>query len=320
MGISARNSISIAFPFAIAALLLTGCEKPSPGGAGTDSGSGQHGVPPLGEVPKITTVVLAPVPVEGYLLTEEEWVELGKAESILRVQCMKRFGISYEEGAPISVKTAPGISQYRYGKLDPSVTAVYGYKNPGYRPSGPEADAAMRAVKEQYMKIGAKERMVLFGTESRAEKFGEGGQNYNRQTVPKGGCVGEAQRRLGSFGDAQVANDVNLDSFGKSVQDARVLTVFAKWSRCMEEQGYRYRTPIEASDDKRWLGGKASGQEKAVATADAKCKIKHNVAGVWYAVDVAYQKQAIEAHAEDLHHVRKAIDEQLKIAAEVLGR
>lgn len=112
---------------------------------------------------------------------------------------------------------------------------------------------------------------------------------------------------------------MNLGSFGKSLQDGRVHAVFAKWSRCMAESGYHYENPMDASEDEKWRGETASAEEKTVATADAHCKIKNNVAGVWYAVDVAYQKQAIEEHAEELDQVRKAIAGQLKTAADVLG-
>ncbi|MEV4425285.1 hypothetical protein ACN9M0_12580 [Streptomyces sp. R-07] len=314
MGTPLPRTLSVALPVSLAAALLAGCGSTSADGTGKGPG-----VPAAVEIPNITTAVVDPVPVEAYLLTEEQWNRLGRAEYALRVQCMKRFGFAYEEPMFTAEPSGQTVSQYRYGKLDPAKTAVYGYRNPGADSSGAGAEAEMNAAKERRVKLTANERLILTGTANPAEKNGKGGQNFGGHKVPEGGCIGEAQRKLGDYGDAQVANDVNLDSFGKSLQDQRVLAAFATWSRCMAESGYHYKTPIEASDDKKWAGETASAEEKTVATADARCKIKNNVAGVWYAVDVAYQKQAIEEHAEELDQVRKTVQGQLKVAAEVLG-
>ncbi|MEU8674636.1 hypothetical protein [Streptomyces sp. NPDC048560] len=315
MGTSLSRTFSAALTASLAAALLAGCGSLS--GGRSAKATDVPATP--AEISEITTAVIEPVPVEAYLLTEEQWTMLGRAEHALRVRCMERFGFPYEEPLPVGEPSGQTISQYRYGKLDPAKTAVHGYRMPGAPSSAGGTDAGATTAKERRKKPTAAERMVLSGTADLTAKSGRGGQNVNGGTVPDGGCVGEAQRKLGDYGDAQIANDVNLGSFGKSLQDGRVIAVFAKWSRCMAESGYHYQTPMEASEDEKWLGETASAEEKTVATADALCKIKNNVAGVWYAVDVAYQKQAIEEHAEELDQVRKGIDGQLKAAAEVLG-
>ncbi|MEV6245901.1 hypothetical protein AB0M38_06805 [Streptomyces sp. NPDC051742] len=308
MGTSLSRTFPAVLAAPLAAALLAGCGGPSEGGVvkATD-------VPAApARIPKITTAVIEPVPVEAYLLTEEQWTTLGKAEHALRVRCMERFGFAYEEPLPVGEASGQTISQYRYGKLDPAKTAVHGYRMP-------PAPSSSSSSGEGRKKPTAAERVVLSGTADLTAKSGKGGQKVNGGTVPDGGCVGEAQRKLGDYGDAQVADDVNLGSFGKSLKDGRVHAVFAKWSRCMAESGYRYENPMDASEDEKWRTETPSAEEKTVATVDAHCKIKNNVAGVWYAVDVAYQKQAIEEHAEELDQVRKAIAGQLKTAADVLG-
>ncbi|MFE5591744.1 hypothetical protein [Streptomyces sp. NPDC056549] len=309
MGTSLPRALSAALPVALAAVLLAGCGSPSAGTAGEEPE-----IPAAAGIPTITTAVTDPVPVEAYLLSEAQWNRLGRAEYALRAQCMERFGFGYDDPMLAADPTGQTVSQYRYGKLDPAKTAVYGYRMPAPRAS----DSGTKTAKEGIRKISANERMILTGTADPTQKSGKGGQDVKGRTVPEGGCIGEAQEKLGHYGDSEVANDVNLDSFGKSLQDRRVLEAFAKWSRCMAESGYRYRTPIEASDDKRWMTETVSPEERTVATADARCKIRNNVTGVWYAVDVAYQKQAIEAHAEELGQVRKDIEGQLRTAAEVL--
>ncbi|MGA5197587.1 hypothetical protein [Streptomyces exfoliatus] len=308
MGTSLSCTFPVALAASLAAALLAGCGSPAEGGVAKAADA--PAAPAV--TPKITTAVIEPVPVEAYLLTEEQWTTLGKAESALRVRCMERFGFAYEEPLPVGESSGQTISQYRYGKLDPAKTAVHGYRMPPVPSSSSSGEVRKKPT--------AAERVVLSGTADLTAKSGKGGQKVNGETVPDGGCVGEAQRKLGDYGDAQIANDVNLGSFGKSLQDRRVLAVFAQWSRCMAESGYHYKTPMDASEDEKWRRGEtASAEEKTVATADAHCKIRNNVAGVWYAVDVAYQKQAIEEHAEELDQVRKAIAGQLKAAADVLG-
>lgn len=48
--------------------------------------------------------------------------------------------------------------------------------------------------------------------------------------------------------------------------------------------------------------------------------IKNNVAGVWFAVESAYQKRDIEANFEKLEEVRKAIDTSIRVAEEITAQ
>ncbi|NED86885.1 hypothetical protein G3I76_43195, partial [Streptomyces sp. SID11233] len=84
-----------------------------------------------------------------------------------------------------------------------------------------------------------------------------GGQIVGGKKVPRGGCVGEAARKLGggapqSYGEAPVATKINTDSWARSYNDKRVRAAFAKWSGCMKKQGYDYADPMKAGDDPRW--------------------------------------------------------------------
>ncbi|MFE7127725.1 hypothetical protein [Streptomyces sp. NPDC057617] len=333
---SHRRTPSAAFAALVLALAfaaLTGCSRNAPGPGSGDAG-GPTAQAVLGDldIPEITIRVEKPVPIEGYLLSDEQWRRLGAAEEVLRQRCMRRFGLSYEIFQPRQQDgPAQTLSEFRYGVLDPGYAAEYGYRTPAAREqaSAEKQSGAGVGAQDTVPLMSKDEKLVLLGGTdpakiARGEAQG-GGQDFKGQKVPKGGCVGEARERLGGgdpagAGDSQLANDINLNSFSRSLEDKRVQDVFAKWSACMKKKGYAYPTPIEASNDKRWAASPGSAEERAVATLDAKCKMENNVTGVWYAVDVAYQDQGIDQNAGELDAVEKGIDERMKLAADVMRR
>jgi len=167
-------------------------------------------------------------------------------------------------------------------------------------------------------------RTALFGTNDPTQKFGQGSQTINGQVVPEHGCIGEAKKEISgdinNTGDSPVAQDALGYSLNRSMQDPRVVGVFAKWSACMKQSGYDYATPITASDDPRWSQTDMPTQaEIQTAVTDQQCRAQENVVGVWYAVDSAYETQAIEAKAETMSEAKRNIQVQLKNAARVLA-
>ncbi|MFG2306182.1 hypothetical protein [Actinacidiphila glaucinigra] len=308
-------------PLVLSSLVLTGCS----GRPVHEANSNQAAARPPGvtAVPEITTRVTKSVPIQEYLLTEEQWAKLVEAELTLRQRCMKSFGIEYEPPSTAGIVPRQSISQYRYGILDPATTEVNGYRSPSAMALAGTAAAARERRDEKLAEYSPAQLMVLNGVVDPGTNPGSsavtGGGKYRGKEVPPGGCVGEARRRLGDYGDSPVANDVNLDSFDKSLRDRRVQDVFARWSACMKERGYSYRTPIDASNDERWEGEKPSPEEKEAATADATCKIENNVAGVWYAVDVAYQHREIMEKGRQLRKVKEEIESDVETAETVIG-
>ncbi|MDR3083844.1 MAG: hypothetical protein LBV60_23505 [Streptomyces sp.] len=305
---------------AVALVAMVGCSSSS--GSDDSGGSGGTGkagsAPEVASTPKLTSTTDQSMPVEAYLLSMDQQEQMNNAVVALRRQCMQRFGLTYQY-QPIQGNFQPkSITQFRYGVTDADAVAVHGYK-----PAGSEKEV----VKPTPQKESPATTMVLTGTTDPHVKPGsaaaKGGQDYNGQKVPAGGCLGEANRKLGAsgpngFSDAEIAVKVNAESFDKAYTDSRVRAVFAKWSQCMKEKGYTYADPMKANDDPEWQKtATATPREQQVASADVACKQKHNVLGVWYAVDVAYQKQMIEQNAEPLAEVKKKIEKQLKLAAEV---
>ncbi|MFF2026306.1 hypothetical protein ACFVW2_31500 [Streptomyces sp. NPDC058171] len=297
-------------------LAVTGCDSSS--GANGSDDSGSESVPSAAAAPELTSSTDQSLPVEAYMYTKDQSDRLSSARTALRTQCMRRFGFTYEAPKAVESFQPKSIAQFRYGVTDAGDAAVHGYK-----PAGSER----KAVKPSPVPLAPAANTALTGTTDTNTKPGsaeaKGGQDINGQKVPAGGCIGEADRKLGAasgqdFADAPSVVKVNSDSWAKSYDDERVRAVFTEWSACMKEKGYTYADPMKANDDPQWQqSATATRREQQVAAADVACKHKYNVLGVWYSVDVAYQKQMIEQNAEALTEVKKQIDKRLKLAADL---
>ncbi|MFJ8930452.1 hypothetical protein ACIRLA_28075 [Streptomyces sp. NPDC102364] len=304
----------IAFGGIATVLAVTGCDSSSGSGGSVDTAS----VPSASAAPKLASTTDKSLPIEAYMYTKDQTDQLNNAVVTLRQDCMQNFGFTYEDQKAQGMFEPKSITQFRYGMTDADDVAVHGYK-----PAGSEK----KVVKPAPVKLAPAATTALTGTDNANVKPGsteaKGGQDINGKKVPAGGCIGEANRKLGAtsaqgFGDAPVVVKVNTDSWAKSYNDKRVRAVFTKWSACMKQKGYAYADPMKAGDDPQWQKTTtATPREQQVASADVACKQKNNVLGVWYSVDVAYQKQMIEQNAEALNDVKKRLDKQLKLAAQV---
>lgn len=306
----------IAFGGIATVLAVAGCG--SSGSDGSKDSAGSDSVPKVATAPRLASTTDKSLPIEAYMYTKDQTDQLNKAVVTLRQDCMRDFGFTYEDQKVQGTFQPKSITQFRYGMTDADDVAVHGYK-----PAGSEK----KVVKPAPLKLPPAATTALTGTDDANVKPGsaqaKGGQDINGKKVPAGGCIGDANRKLGSvsaqgFGDSPVVVKVNTDSWAKSYNDKRVREVFTKWSACMKQKGYSYADPMKANDDPQWQKTTtATPREQKVASADVSCKHKYNVLGVWYSVDVAYQKQMIEQNAEALDDVKKRIDKQLKLAAGV---
>ncbi|MEU4086918.1 hypothetical protein [Streptomyces aureus] len=301
-----------------AVLLAGGCTSSSPSSSGPSRPEGAATVmPEVSSVPRLITAADRTLPIAPYLLSDQQSDELTAAQARLTEQCMARFGLHYTAPAPAPVFRPRTPTQFRYGVTDPKTAAV-----DGFAPAGSRTVPTVVAPAA----LSSRTTLVLTGTNDPHVKPGStaaGGQVYKGRKIPAGGCVGEARSRLLSEGpeaggDAELSDDINIDSFESSRRHPLVKAVFAKWSRCMETRGFSYPDPLAATGDTAWRTRTASAKEKAAARADADCKRRNNVVGVWYAVDAALQRQAIHKHSAALARIKKGIDARVRIAATVL--
>ncbi|MFI8948792.1 hypothetical protein ACIGO6_20030 [Streptomyces sp. NPDC053750] len=219
-------------------------------------------------------------------------------------RCARRFGLTYE---PVSASPPVGprsVMDRRYGLTDAKLARADGYHLGDRDPRTQEA--------EEFEVPKGKMLTVLTG------KPGDsGGDTVNGAKVPAGGCAGEAGRELSkddTLGSSDVAQDLNGKSFSATKEDPRVLAVFTSWSRCMKDKGFSYPDPLAVMNDSRFQGQKSTPLEIRTAVADVDCKGRVNLVGVWFAVEVDYQKSLIAKEQKDLSPVLQDKRYQLEAA------
>ncbi|MFE2297789.1 hypothetical protein ACFXAW_06285 [Streptomyces sp. NPDC059445] len=315
-----RGRPKAAVVLATAAVLMAGgCSSSSPSSPGPARPKGAAvAMPEVSSVPRLITAADRTLPIAPYLLSDKQSDELTAAQAKLTEACMARFGLRYTSPAPAPVFRPRTPTQFRYGVTDPGAAATDGFAPAGSRTAPATTEPAP---------LSAETTLVLTGTNDPHVKPGSteaGGQVHKGRRIPVGGCVGEARARLRSEGpeaggDAELSDDINIESFEASRQHPLVKAVFAQWSRCMEGRGFTYSDPLAATSDPAWRTRTALVKEKAAARADADCKKRNNVVGVWYAVDAALQRQAIEKNSVALAKIKKAIGTRVRLASAVLA-
>ncbi|MFB7943829.1 hypothetical protein ACFC6L_02815 [Kitasatospora phosalacinea] len=243
------------------------------------------------------------LPLDAYRLTTDQRYAVSRARVPLVISCMKRFGFDVE--APVLTRRADlggGPNGRRYGVSDLARARSNGFH--------------LLASEQQSLP----EQGELSPAAS-AIMFGEGQQSVGGQPVPEGGCAGEANRLLRKDGpeisDTDYAGTLALESDALAKKDSRLVKAFDEWSSCMKGKGFAYRTPMDPENDQNFLGTPAATpQEISAAVADVECKESTNVIGIWVAVDTAYQKRAIEQHAQQLDVTKKALEAMVRNAGQ----
>ncbi|MGW3353841.1 hypothetical protein ACWDFL_00285 [Streptomyces bungoensis] len=309
----------------LAVLALTaGCTAGSPSGTeGRSSAPGRvagptAAPPEIGAVPRLVSAADRRLPIEDFLLGDAGQDRLDRARAVLVRRCMARFGIAYRAPAAPRQFRPRTLTQLRYGITDADAAARLGYTPAGAGRAKPHRAAAAP--------LPAREALALNGTDDPGVKPGSAraaGGRVGGRPVPAGGCAGEALRALHADdrqagGDAPLADRVNYETYELSRRDHRVTAAYGRWSACMRTHGYTYAGPEEAAADPAWRTATATARERAVAATDARCKARTDLVGIWYTVEVAYQKRLVGQHAGELAKIRADLRLRQRLAAEVL--
>ncbi|MBC9715800.1 hypothetical protein H9Y04_24975 [Streptomyces sp. TRM66268-LWL] len=138
----------------------------------------------------------------------------------------------------------------------------------------------------------------------------------------------EAERRLMRGIDVKrdwlYANTraVEIDKAVK--RDPRLRAAWEKWSGCVAEKGFkRYPDPVAAYTDSAWQRGddgntRHTPRERATATADVLCKLRHRTAEIWHAVRAQKQDADIAQHRDRYADGLEALRTYRAAVAEVL--
>jgi hypothetical protein len=299
---------------AVVVSLAVGC---SPSSRATDAVKPTPPEPTVSEIPGVTTIPHLSdtrdltLPVDAYLPSAYDLLQTTKAMTTLEQRCVSRFGLRYVPAA----ERAPGstMNSRRYGVPESVETArEFGFHMTQNDPRSVPADSGAAPSREVLQ--------VLTGYSGTSPLT-----SYHGMRVPKGGCVGDADRTVTgtsdrSAGHSPVAEKIRSDSFEYSMLDPRVIAAQDTWRKCMADRGYtNYKTALDAGGDKSWDTPAATSQEITVAVADWQCAKRANVVGIWSAVESAYQNAQIDKHAEELKQAQDALRDQAKRVALLLA-
>lgn len=295
-----------------AGLLLSGCS----GSSDSAGGSGSSKLPDVGTAPKVVRSADLKYPMQAYAPTGGEIRRLSQAQQILIQQCMRRFGFTYD--APDTSSTgAESDTARRYGLSEARDVERYGYASPEVRPAGQgndhELEPAMLAVLNGPDDVDP-DSLPQTQTEAEAKK-GDG--------VPVGGCSRESYLKLYApkkgMIDIAFAQSLEREAYKKSRTDPRVTAVIKKWSACMGDGGYTVNDPVSPMKELGVEDDPSSDAAVKAAVLDVQCKAKVNLVGVWFSVESAYQKLAIDDNVETLSKYREQSRDRLRYANSLIS-
>ncbi|CCH32708.1 hypothetical protein ABZ816_30455 [Actinosynnema sp. NPDC047251] len=260
--------------------------------------------PEIGPVPTVAPGAELRLPVEDYLVTDEQGVEIAAARVLLITACLRRFGVEYTVPLPVAQPFGPrSLTERRYGITDAGLAELHGYgmgpRDPALRPAPvkPELDATGQNA------LTGQGQSVLAG-----------------QAVPEGGCAGDADRVLDrdlpAGADPQLGQRLQFESFEAGRQDSRVRAAVAAWSACMAEAGHHYADPLAVAGDPAFIGD-VTPTQLATAATDIDCKVRTNLVGVWFTVESAYQRARIEKDPDAFAKAKDANAARLRAARHV---
>jgi hypothetical protein len=232
-----------------------------------------------------------PLPLTTYIATDEQRHLVAHAFLTLVNRCMVAAG--FPARTTTSGKTASPPESWRYGVNDLDVAATHGYHTlPQYHHSQPDHTANEPPVT-------ADEEHAYSGGDA-------------------GGCLGQAQRRLGghdnvNYMDDQLAQSLNIVGFDLSHRDPRVVQVIEQWRTCMRTAGFAATdptTPVNRAD-----APEPTAAEIDTAKADVLCKQHTELVAVWHGVEAGYQQALIEANAIELDKGRTSVAAAVRAAS-----
>lgn len=280
--------------------------------------------PAVGAAPKVMDPRPLTLPIQAYMPTDAQLQLLARAQAVLEQRCMAAAGYRYTlpPSALAPGNAVSGMTDLRYGIHDAAAAQAHGYLPPAQDTAQDAAKGtAVLAANRATQRMSAAEQRALYGTTVTASPSAGRTAGPAGGPVRTGGCMGQALLRLtgGQPVIADLSQKVNNESYALSLHDPRVEKVFAAWSSCMRAAGYPYATPNDAVNHQSFTRSDPSALQKAAAVADVGCKQAHNVIGVWYAVDVAYQRSLIRASAPAFAAIAQRDTAEVSAARTVTG-
>jgi hypothetical protein len=296
-----------------AALVATGLVA----GSTPEAARAASAQPALGVIPMVHSAAAISYPLGKYGPSDSQMSAIMKARRIFEVRCMHRLGFAGNTFADLLTtsfnETAKGqILTF----LDPASARRNGYHASSDRQL--TADTALRPSRQSI----AADNLQAAVIEGHVKAV-------HGHAVPVGGCRDEGLRSLekGTSGNLPIdPRFLMFESQVKAISDPRLKETIAAWRSCLKARGYSYATPFQAENTtagRRGIDGyfhtNPTALERSTATADATCRVKVNLLGMWVATESAYQNQLIVHYRLKLNLDRKIIRVWLRNAEAALA-
>ncbi|MER6567304.1 hypothetical protein ABT288_14200 [Streptomyces sp. NPDC001093] len=269
-------------------------------------------------------------PVDRYQLTKADDETIDRARWALARSCMSDLGfpalrtLSLDpppawpmppQQAGVLVAVIFTTDTDRYGVSDPKQAAVHGYQG---------AYAEWKAGRKTVDRKWTLPQYVALTGEF---EYLRNNDTINGHTVPKHGCLGQADRILYGFRPQDRRNPV-LDVEGEGITEGEKTNEWKAadraWSACMKAGGYHYAKPSDARNDPKRREREfeqnphrnphvPSELEKATAVADAVCKQRTHYIPTVRAIDIRVQKHLIQKN-------RTALEEAYRQSKAAVGK
>lgn len=247
---------------------------------------------PAIQIHRISSSQQIDLPLARYISTPADEEAYDEAVNVEQKRCAAEFGVTTtlpvaEQPSELELDTAR-----RYGVVNPSEVARYGYKLPPTM-AGSEDDKA------HGWNPSSREFVVMNGAQPDGSPATV--DPVSGKKLPKGGCSAEGARALDKGQTPPPRNDLVENLLGQAwnltIADSRALTAAKKWSSCMAKHGYDFKHRWDAGNS---VGTASQDVQITMAKLDLSCATQTGYIDVWYAVDSAYQQRLINDHQGEL--------------------
>ncbi len=245
-------------------------------------------------------------------LTPAEEVEIDRAEQDLVTQCMRREGFRYW---PLPVLSVPARKVGAYVVDDVAWARQYGY--------GRTFDtAAQKANRDHpnitYVRALPKKERVRYSraldgtfTDTITIELPSGGS----VRTPRGGCYAQVREQL--YGDhatwfraKKTVTSLTPLYVPRILQDERLTSTVAAWSRCMKAAGRPFQSPDAIRRERESLirgmtESQALRSESALAVTEAECAQQTSLGKTARALEAEYRDKVARDYTEEFTAYRQ---------------
>lgn len=260
-------------------------------------------------------------------LTNEEVVEIERAEQKLIKTCMR------DEGFPYWEFPVPGIDERKSGNyVIESVrwAEAYGYGRK-FEKLGEKIRTSHRTViyQNKLPKEGRVSYTQALDGDYRDRMTAELPGKLGKVETPRGGCTNEA--RAGLYGDAEIwfttrrTVESALPLYVQALkQDERFTKALRRWADCMTRAGRPFDSPDDLRQERaatveKMPDAEADAFDRKLAVTEATCAVESSLGKVLRDLEGEYRARTLKPYSEQWDTYRKMRLHALRQAQDVLS-